>query len=550
MRDTAKTKEQLAGELEAARSRIAELESGQTGRDQAEAILGVLYEQNNDAILLSAPDGRVFKANPAAQRLFGMSEEEIRAVGRGGLVDQEDPRLQVLLAERQRTGTARGALRFVRAGGERFDAEVSGSLVGSSDMPMSVIIIRDISNLKQTQANLLKAKEAAEAANRAKSEFLANMSHEIRTPLNGILGMLQLLQTLAGSKEQKECLATAVRSTKRLASLLSDILDLSRSEAGKMAVLSNMFEMRNLKAAVLELFEVAARDKGLFLEFELSERLPMVLMGDEARVRQVLFNLVGNAIKFTREGGVRIEAIPLSSMNDERFHVLFIVSDTGVGISDDQLKRIFEPFVQGEASYVRRYQGAGLGLSIVGRLVPLLGGELAIVSEAGEGASMYLSLPFAIPPLRRPERRFVAACEASQGNGAYRILFAEDDAVTSVTLKSLLTKAGHAVTVAADGREALDALEQDAFDLILMDIQMPEMDGLEATRAIRFSERFEDRREVPIIALTAYAMSGDREKFLGAGMNGYIAKPVDIDELKALIAQVMTERRCREDSPA
>jgi two-component system, sensor histidine kinase len=262
-------------------------------------------------------------------------------------------------------------------------------------------------------------------------------------------------------------------------------------------------------------------------------------------VRQILFNLVGNAVKFTQSGVVRVEAVPLSSMTDPLFRLLFIVRDTGAGIPDDQLKSIFEPFVQGEGSFVRRYQGAGLGLSIVARRVKLLDGQLAIESEPGQGTAVYVSLPFAMPSLADREG-FTRPCPPKPQGDALRILFAEDDSVTRLTVKKLLEKAGHAVSVAVNGREALEQLERAPFDLILMDIQMPEMDGVEATRIIRFADRFESVREVPIIAMTAYAMSGDRERFLGAGMDGYIAKPVDIDQLKALIGQVMSSRACRE----
>ncbi|GFK92790.1 Autoinducer 2 sensor kinase/phosphatase LuxQ [Fundidesulfovibrio magnetotacticus] len=387
------------------------------------------------------------------------------------------------------------------------------------------------------RTDILNAKLQAEAANRAKSEFLANMSHEIRTPLNGILGMLQLLQTTAQDDEQKQYVLTAIRSSKRLASLLSDILDLSRIEVGKMSLREERFETRLLKEAVFDLFSLAAKEKGLALEFVIDERLPHVLMGDEARVRQILFNLIGNAIKFTQAGRVLTEMSPLQVVQQGTCRVLITVSDTGIGIDDALAKSIFEPFVQAENSYVRRYQGAGLGLSIVARLVRLLGGEIAIESEVGAGTTIYLSIPFKMPPLHPPVP--LARTPFDSTGVSWRILITEDDAVTRLTLKRLLEKAGHSVSVAEHGADALRILEQEQFDLILMDIQMPVMDGMEATRAIRFNDRFEAIREIPIIAITAYAMTGDREKFLDAGMNDYISKPVDIVELKAIIAKVM-----------
>lgn len=400
----------------------------------------------------------------------------------------------------------------------------------------------EIARRRSVEDKLVIAKQDAEKANRAKSEFLANMSHELRTPLNGILGMLQLLQTTSRNSEQTDYIRTAIRSTKRLASLLSDVLDLTRIEAGKMSARQDKFELAGLKEALMDLFNVAAKDKGLCLEIELDERLPHILIGDEIRVRQILCNLVGNAIKFTQQGAVRIEAMPLSSVLDDMYRVLFVVHDTGVGIPDEQLTSVFEPFVHGEGAYVRRYQGAGLGLAIAGRLTHILGGALSIDSEQGRGSSVYLSVPFSMPARTHQARTVQPKDSAPRSAEGLRILYAEDDSVTRLAIKKLLEKSGHRISLAEDGRKALQALEDETFDLILMDIQMPEMDGVEATRRIRFDDRFDAVREIPIIALTAYAMDGDRETFLAAGMNDYVAKPVEIGSLKQVISRVMTRQ--------
>jgi PAS domain S-box-containing protein len=398
----------------------------------------------------------------------------------------------------------------------------------------------DVTERKRMEEAIIRAKNEAERANLAKSEFLANMSHEIRTPLNGVLGMLQLLRTTAIDEEQKEYLLAALKSSNRLTRLLSDILDLSRIEAGRLVVREAEFSVAGLKESLTELFAMAAREKGLALAFSIDERMPPTLIGDENRLVQILFNLVGNGIKFTEKGAVKVAMTPLPQAAPSRLRVLFSVSDSGIGISDDLHKNIFEPFVQAEGSFTRRFQGAGLGLSIVTKLVRILRGELCIDSVAKAGTTIYLSLPFRTPLApREPAAPAQPAPRPAPGT-TRRVLFVEDDEVNRLAGKLLLEKSGYAVVTAADGREALERLAEREFDLILMDVQMPVMDGVEATRAIRSSPTFAGQANIPIIAMTSYAMAGDRDKFMAAGMDDYIAKPVDLENLKAAIARVLT----------
>ncbi|GFK93126.1 Sensory/regulatory protein RpfC [Fundidesulfovibrio magnetotacticus] len=384
------------------------------------------------------------------------------------------------------------------------------------------------------------AKNFAESANRAKSEFLANMSHEIRTPLNGVLGMLQLLDTTAPNEEQKEYILAAIKSSNRLTRLLSDILDISRVEAGKMQVIEAEFEFYNLKESIMELFKSAAKEKKLDLDFTVSPQIPKRLIGDEARLRQVLFNLVGNAIKFTEKGHVVVEASVIQLDDKASCRVLFSVEDTGIGIPDNRLKDLFDPFVQGGDTFRRNFQGAGLGLSIVRRLVSLMGGAISVDNTESGGTTFYFSLPFKLPGgkmnIDLEEARLTPGLPSET---PLRILLAEDDAVTAMVTTRLFNKAGYSVTVATDGQETLRLLGEQDFDIILMDIQMPVMDGVEATKAIRSSSALGVKANIPIVATTAYSMVGDREKFLAVGMNDYIAKPIDIVALKEIVTRII-----------
>jgi signal transduction histidine kinase/CheY-like chemotaxis protein len=400
---------------------------------------------------------------------------------------------------------------------------------GSRDGGGCRLALMDVTERRKATEQLVVLKERAEAANKSKSMFLAMMSHEIRTPLNGVLGMLQLLQLTSLDTEQDEYTRLATVSSQRLLRLLSDILDLSKVESGKLELSACEFSLAEVRGSVMDIFGFLGKQKGLEVGFALDARLPSDLVGDAARLRQILLNLASNAVKFTDSGSVRLDASAASDPGVSPVRVAFTVSDTGRGISQDQQGRIFEPFIQVDGSSTRDQGGAGLGLAIVKRLTDLMGGEIGVKSVPGQGTTMRLTLPFAL--VAQPTDAVIAAPAPEAAVRKLRVLLAEDDQISQTAIRLMLEKAGHKATVAQNGREALSLLAAGNFDLILMDIQMPVLDGLEAIRAIREGKAQGENPGIPIIAMTAYAMTGDREKFLAAGMDGYIAKPVVLEAL-------------------
>ncbi|MDL2209336.1 response regulator [Desulfovibrio sp. OttesenSCG-928-O18] len=408
---------------------------------------------------------------------------------------------------------------------------------------------------------LQRAKEAAEHASKVKDAFLANVSHELRTPLNGMLGMLQLLDLLNLSDEQREYVQTASVSGRALLRIISDILDFSRMESGKMRLQIEPFDCRGAIESSLGLFRREAERKGLGFEVNISGDFPQEMLGDGARVQQIIFNIVGNALKFTEQGGIRVDCSLLPHGGAGSAWVYLAVRDTGIGIPLAEQARIFEAFTQIDNSSTRKYAGTGLGLSIVQRLVELMGGGITVESAAGEGTTIHCSLRFALLPATAEPRETLETAHTDSRN-VLDILVAEDDEVGRLAMRAFLQRLGHRPVCVENGRMALEALQLHPFHCLFTDIQMPDMDGLEVVRRIRAndltdiapSEKTREtlRAAIPgeysavlpvpgdIVAVTvsAHTMSGDRERFLKAGMDFYISKPIMMKELAEVLGKV------------
>ncbi len=407
---------------------------------------------------------------------------------------------------------------------------------------------KNTKDFKKLYEQVLLKLELAEKSEQLKTEFLASMSHEIRTPMNTIIGMLSLISETKLDSEQNEYIELIQTASNHLLSIINDILDLSKIEAGKLQITKKEFDFKLSVKEVIDSFRTTAEEKGNKLISEIDQKIPQKIIGDSIHFKQILYNLIGNALKFTRNGECKLSA-SLTEFHEGKdkntYEITFTVEDTGIGIAEDQLATIFDSFSQAHSNTKRKYEGTGLGLAITQRLIEKLGGKIWVKSKVDEGSIFYFTLRF-------EEERNNSNNHTEQGKlhlsfpvGSKRslnVLIAEDNELNQKLISRLVQNKGHKFTMAENGKECIEALKKDTYDIILMDIQMPEMDGIEATLTIRKDTSGQFDPQIPIVAVTAYAFSEDRERCFNAGMNDFIPKPINNEKLQSVLEKIIKKK--------
>lgn len=481
----------------------------------------IIYDDNNKPC-----DLKVVEVNREFERLFQLSER--KTIGRYYSEIFPNSVSKVIKAIRNNTKKLAGGkcVKINELYSKAYKKWFSLTIYSPTEGEI-VTIFMDITYLKQSEYKLIAAKEAAEAANKAKSEFLANMSHEIRTPLNGMVGMVDLTLLTELSNEQKDNLITAKACANSLLNIINDILDFSKMEAGKLTIENISFDIMNMMDEVIKTHSKRIEEKGLSFTCTCDPSIPHFLIGDPNRLKQVLNNLLSNAIKFTPKGSISL-TVQNITRNDNEVELKFAVSDTGIGISAKDTVNLFKSFSQLNDPAAKKYDGTGLGLAISKNLVERMGGQIGLDSIEGEGSTFYFRLKFRLGSqyIRNKTEPIPYIQKSSK---QLSILLAEDDEINQKVILKMLQEKGYKVDTADNGNKALSLYNRGKYDVILMDIQMPEINGIEATQKIRENEP--EGKHISIIALTSYALHGDRERFLAMGMDGYVSKPVNMNEL-------------------
>jgi len=502
--------------------------------------INTIYNTMGEGLYAMDNQGIITHVNPRACQLLGYSEAELIGQAAHPLfhahaLNEQQPLSACPIFQTTQQGLIyEGVEIFKHRQGSLFTVKiVSQALYESDRLVGSVSTFMDITEEQRIADELQLAKQRAERANQAKSEFLANMSHEIRTPLNAVIGLSELLKGTKLSNQQRDYLNKISQSSTLLLSIINDILDYSKIEAGKLELDPQTFSLQGVFEQLTTLFQESAHKKGLGFQLQMAPTIPKKLIGDDLRLTQVLTNLMSNAIKFTAKGEVRLQ-VDLARQTEQHVSLIFSIFDTGIGLTDEQISRLFEPFNQADSSTTRQYGGTGLGLVISQRLLQAMNSELAIISQPGEGSCFRFLLTLELSknheqPVNEPQKSDQAWL-STRFHG--HVLLAEDNPVNQLVASQLLQKAGFHVTVVDDGLQAVNAVQEQQFDAILMDIQMPVMGGYEATQRIRQSQP-----DLPIIALTAAALIEDRDKALEVGMNDHLGKPIEVPKLYATLAK-------------
>jgi PAS domain S-box-containing protein len=511
----------------------------QKSLEESDKRFRLLVDNIRDVLWVSDVEFNPTYVTPSVQALTGYSKEEFLSLPISVHMTPKYKKkfnglrrmMGSMIKNRQEIPARFFEFECLRKDGDIIWVEIITTAMSDSDGSLQGFtgVIRDSTKRVREQKELEMAKEVALAASQTKSEFLANMSHEIRTPMNGVLGILQLLKDTPLNQLQAKYVETALSSGTSLLNLISDILDFSKIEAGKIELIKKPLKLDHLLNSVVESFESLIDKEKVLIAYSIGKNVPSVVVADESRLKQILFNLVGNAVKFTDHGWIDIELNADIVSPDLRVVLNFTICDSGRGIAEHMIGRLFEPFVQEDGSFRRKYGGTGLGLSIVKKLVEMMGGEIRLQSTVQQGTIVFFNIKatvakeISLETQRHGSKQPVAII-------AKRVLVVEDERINAMVISAMLNKMGHDVHLATNGRQALQKVAELEFDCIFMDIQMPELDGVETTQAIR-STIMNKNRKVPIVALTAHAMKGDRERFISAGMDDYLAKPVEMDNL-------------------